>query len=106
MANWHIDGQYFETCNCRFICPCISSNLTASPTESDCKAAITMQIDKGQKDGVALDGLSFIVLLHAPKAMIEGDITVGLVIDERATDEQMEAIGAIASGSAGGPMAA
>jgi hypothetical protein len=106
MANWRIDGQYFETCNCKFICPCISSNLTANPTESDCKAAITMRIDRGQKDGVTLDGLSFIVLLHAPKAMIEGNMTVGLIIDERATDEQVAAIGAIASGSAGGPMAA
>jgi hypothetical protein len=106
MAGWRIEGQYFETCNCSFICPCIGSNLTAAPTEGDCKAAITMRIDKGQKDGVKLDGLSFIVLLHAPTAMAEGNITVGLIIDARATDQQVEAIGAIASGSAGGPMAA
>ena len=106
MAGWHIEGQYMETCNCSFVCPCIGSNLTATPTEGDCKAAITMRIDKGQKDAVKLDGLSFIVLLHSPKAMAEGNITVGLIIDERATNEQMEAIGAIASGSAGGPMAA
>jgi len=106
MAGWRIEGQYFETCNCSFICPCIGSNLTAAPTEGDCKAAITMRIDKGQKDGVNLDGLSFIVLLHAPTAMAEGNITVGLIIDARATDQQVEAIGAIASGSAGGPMAA
>src|SRR5262245_48977585 len=77
MAGWRIEGQYFETCNCSFICPCIGSNLAALPTEGDCKAAITMRIDKGQKDGETLDGLSFIVLLYAPKAMIEGNITVG-----------------------------
>src|SRR5688500_16908734 len=106
MAGWHIEGQYMETCNCSFVCPCIGSNLAATPTEGDCKAAITMRIDKGQKDAVKLDGLSFIVLLHSPKAMAAGNITVGLIIDEHATNEQMEAIGAIASGSAGGPMAA
>lgn len=106
MAGWHIEGQYMETCNCSFVCPCIGSNLAATPTEGDCKAAITMRIDKGQKDAVKLDGLSFIVLLHSPKAMAEGNITVALIIDERASNEQMEAIGAIASGSAGGPMAA
>ena len=106
MAGWHIEGQYMETCNCSFVCPCIGSNLTATPTEGDCKAAITMRIDKGHKDAVTLDGLSFIVLLHSPKAMAEGNITVGLIIDQHATNEQMEAIGAIASGSAGGPMAA
>jgi hypothetical protein len=106
MAGWHIEGQYMETCNCSFVCPCIGSNLTATPTEGDCKAAIAMRIDKGQKGAARLDGLAFIVLLHSPKAMAEGNITVGLIVDERATNEQMEAIGAIASGSAGGPMAA
>ena len=106
MAGWSIEGQYFETCNCSFLCPCISSNLTARPTEGDCKAAIALRIDKGEKDGVTLDGLAFVVLLHSPKAMAEGDFTVGLVIDERASDPQTEAIGAIASGAAGGPMAA
>jgi len=106
VAAWRIEGQYFETCNCSFLCPCISSNLTARPTEGDCKAAIALRIDKGEKDGVKLDGLAFVVLLHSPKAMAEGDFTVGLVIDERASDPQTEAIGAIASGAAGGPMAA
>lgn len=106
MAGWRIEGQYMETCNCNFLCPCIGSNLTARPSEGDCKAAIAMRIDKGQKDGVKLDGLSFIVLLHSPNAMAEGNITVGLIVDERASDKQVEAISAIATGAAGGPMAA
>ena len=38
--------------------------------------------------------------------MIEGDFTVGLIIDERANDDQVQAIADIASGAAGGPMAA
>lgn len=103
---WRIQGQYMETCNCTFLCPCITSNLTAKPTEGDCKAAIAMQIDKGEKDGVKLDGLAFIVLIHSPKAMAAGDMTVGLIIDQRADAKQVDAISAIASGAAGGPMAA
>lgn len=106
MAGWKIEGRYMETCNCDFICPCIGSNLAAMPTEGDCKAAVAMQIEKGRKDGVSLDGLSFIVMMHSPGAMGEGNIRVGLIIDERATDEQVAAISEIASGSAGGPMAA
>lgn len=106
MAGWRIEGQYMETCNCTFLCPCIGSNLTARPTEGDCKAAIAMRIDQGEKDGVKLDGLAFVVLLHSPKAMAEGNMTVGLIVDERASDKQVEAIAAIASGAAGGPMAA
>ncbi len=106
MANWKIQGQYMETCNCNYICPCIGSNLAATPTEGDCKAAIAIKIEKGNMDAVDLGGLAFIVLLHAPKAMIEGDFTVGLIIDERANDDQVQAIADIASGAAGGPMAA
>jgi hypothetical protein len=45
-------------------------------------------------------------MLHSPGAMADGNIMVGLIIDERASEEQAAAIGAIATGSAGGPMAA
>ncbi len=106
MTGWHIEGQYMETCNCTFLCPCIGSNLSAMPTEGDCKAAISMRIDKGEKDGVSLDGTSFIVLLHSPGAMADGNMKVGLIVDEEADDAQVEAIGAIATGADGGPMAA
>ena len=75
-------------------------------TEGDCKAAIAMRIDSGEKDGVSLNGLSFVVLLHSPGPMVDGNIKVGLIIDENADDAQADAIGQIASGSAGGPMAA
>ncbi len=105
MSSWQITGQYMETCNCAFLCPCITSNLTARPTEGDCKAAVTLHIDKGAKDGIALDGLSFVLMLHSPGPMGEGNMTVGLIIDNTASDQQLEAISAIASGSAGGPMA-
>ena len=104
--SWHIQGQYMETCNCTFLCPCLSSNLSATPTEGDCKVAIAMQIETGEKDGTRLDGLAFVVLIHSPQAMADGDMTVGLVVDQRASEDQTQAIGAIASGAAGGPMAA
>jgi hypothetical protein len=37
MSTWRLEGQYFEICNCEYLCPCISSNLTARPTEGDRK---------------------------------------------------------------------
>lgn len=106
MAGWRIEGQYMESCNCTYLCPCIGSNLTARPSEGDCKAAVAMRIDRGEKDGVKLNGLSFIVMLHSPAAMADGNITVGLIVDERASEAQVKAIADIATGAAGGPMAA
>jgi hypothetical protein len=105
MAGWRIAGEYMETCNCAFICPCISSNMAARPTEGNCKAAIAMRIDRGEKGSVSLNRISFIVLMYAPGPMDQGNIKVGLIVDEKANDDQVKAIGEIASGAAGGPMA-
>lgn len=106
MADWRIEGQYVETCNCEFICPCIGSNLAAKPTEGDCKAAIAMHIDTGRKDEVVLDGIALVVLMYSPGPMADGNIKVGVIVDERADDAQTQAINDIVSGAAGGPMAA
>lgn len=106
MANWHIKGEYMETCNCDYLCPCIFTNLAAKPTEGDCKVAIAMKVDKGEKDGVRLDGLSFILMMLAPGAMGDGNIKVGLIVDAGADEAQVQAISAIATGAEGGPMAA
>lgn len=102
---WQIQGQYMETCNCAFLCPCIVTNLTARPTEGGCKAVMGMLIEQGQKDGVRLDGLGFAIVMSSPGPMADGDLTVGLIVDERADQEQTDAIAAISSGAVGGPMA-
>jgi hypothetical protein len=67
---------------------------------------MAFQIDLGTYGNVALDGLGFIVVGFTPEAMGKGNWSVGLIADERATVEQRDAITAIASGAAGGPMAA
>ena len=105
MCAWKIEGDYAETCNCTLLCPCIWSNMEAAPTEKDCKAAVAMHIDKGEMNGLKLDGLSFIFVLLSPGPMIKGNIKVGLIVDETASDAQTEAITAIVTGAAGGPMA-
>lgn len=105
MAGWRIEGQYMETCNCAFLCPCITSNLVEMPTEGDCKVAIAMRVDSGEKDGVDLGGVSFIIVLRTPGAMIDGNYTAGLIVDDGASDDQTAAITEIATGADGGPMA-
>ncbi len=104
-SKWSLEGRYFETCNCEYLCPCISTNLAAKPDEGDCKVALAFHIDRGSKDGARLDGLSFIVLAQSRGPMANGNWTVGLIIDDRASEAQGEAVLAIASGQAGGPMA-
>lgn len=105
IPSWMASGQYYETCSCDYVCPCILEQMSVEPSRGTCTFAMAFQIEKGKFDNQTLDGLGFIVLGQTPEAMIKGNWSVGLVIDDRATPEQRDAIAAIASGSAGGPMA-
>jgi hypothetical protein len=105
-VQWQISGNYVEACSCDSVCPCPTSGLAARPTMGWCDAGLVFRVERGHYGSTALDGLGFAVLLHTPGAMIEGNWTVGLVLDERAAAGQREALTAIASGQAGGPMAA
>ena len=108
MANpeWKISGDYFEACSCDSVCPCPTSGLAARPTQGYCDAGLVFHVERGAYGTTKLDGLSFAVLLHTPGAMIAGNWTVGVIVDEKATKEQRDALAAIASGQAGGPMGA
>ena len=106
MPAWNVNGQYYETCNCDFICPCIPGQLAVRPTKGDCQFAMAFQIEHGSYGALSLDGLGFIVLGLTPEEMGKGNWTVGLIIDDGANNEQQQALTAIASGQAGGPMAA
>ncbi len=105
-TSWSVKGNYYETCSCDFVCPCLPAQMAVKPTKESCTFAMAFQIERGSYGAVSLDGLGFIVLGFTPEAMAAGNWSVGLVTDERASTEQREAITAIASGAAGGPMAA
>ena len=104
--SWMASGQYYETCSCDFVCPCVPSQMSANPTRGSCTFVMAYQIERGRYGDVSLDGLGFIVVCLTPEAMAKGNWSVGVIADERASVEQRDAITAIASGSAGGPMAA
>src|SRR5262245_11023262 len=103
---WKVSGQYYETCSCDFLCPCLPGQMAATPRKGSCTFAMAFQVDRGSYGNISLDGLAFIVLGYTPEAMGEGNWSVGLIADERASLEQRDAITAIVSGVAGGPMSA
>jgi hypothetical protein len=101
---WNIKGQYMETCNCDFVCPCPLTGL-AETTHGTCLFAMAYRVDDGEFDGVNLGGTKFIVVGRTPGNMGEGNWEVGVIVDDAASPEQKQAIGAITSGQAGGPIA-
>src|SRR5262245_22221792 len=105
-AAWSVNWQYYETCSCDFVCPCLPWQLAVRPTKGTCTFAMSFQIERGTYGSVSLDGLGFIVLGFTPEAMGKGNWSVGVIVDERAGADERDAITAIVSGAAGGPMAA
>jgi len=107
-TDWQISGDYFENCSCAVVCPCLISTaapLTSRPTEGVCDVALIFHVDKGSYGSTALDGLNVALAVHTPGVMADGNWSVAAYIDERADDKQTEALGAIFTGAAGGPMA-
>jgi hypothetical protein len=104
--SWQISGDYFESCSCEFVCPCVASNMSAMPTKGSCSVGLAFHIDRGHYGDVQLDGLNFALLVFTPGVMgTPASWKVGLILDERSDEKQGEAITAIASGQGGGPMA-
>lgn len=102
---WSISGEYLEACSCDYLCPCVTSNAIGSASQEFCRFAMTYRIDAGQFGGLDLAGVTFAVVAESKAVMAAGDWIVGVIVDERATPAQADAIAQIASGQVGGPLA-
>jgi hypothetical protein len=98
-----VKGDYFEACSCDVSCPCI---WLGPATQDACDLLLAWHVTEGDKDGVDLSGLNAVMAVHTPKQMTDGNWKVALYLDDRATPEQSEALGAVFSGGAGGHLAA
>jgi hypothetical protein len=100
---WNLAGTFYENCSCDAICPCTWSNMERAATNDDCRAALLFDIESGDVDGVDVSGTSLLMVIQTPPMMLEGNWKAGLVIDDAASDEQVEALGSVFSGALGGP---
>ena len=102
---WKIDGQYFENCSCDVPCPCTVS-LDMGADRDRCNAFLVFQVESGEVDGVDVSDLTVAAMIETPKVMSEGNWRLGVLIDDRASDEQADKLGAVFGGQLGGPMEA
>jgi hypothetical protein len=101
--NWRIDGEYFESCNCELLCPCLLSHAQARPTEGHCDVVLGIHIKQGNYGKVDISGLNAVQALMTPGAMSKGNGTLAVYVDSRANEPQRAALEAIFTGAAGGP---
>jgi len=99
MTDWQMKGIYFKSCNCAPGCPC---DFMSPPTQGPCEGFIGMRVDEGSFDGVSLAGSKWCVAFHWPGPLHEGNGTVKPYLDPSMSQEQMDCIGQILTGQAGG----
>ena len=101
-TTWRLSGEYMESCNCDYLCPCVYTNPQGEATHDHCIAALIFRIGEGQSGGIALDGLCFALVIRSGRVMADGNWVFAAVVDQRADDAQRQALSAIVSGQAGG----
>ena len=60
-------------------------------TTERCNATLAFAIDDGDIDGVDVSGRTFVLMVDSPPLMSEGGWNVGVIVDDGASPEQVEA---------------
>ena len=98
-TDWSLKGNYFESCTCELICPCITLR---PPTAGTCTALLGWHVDEGHLDGTRLNDLNVSMFLQAPGLLTEGGFKVSVYVDERADEAQYQALSQLWQGEHGG----
>ena len=98
---YRLAGTYVAVCDCSLYCPCPTDG---PPTGKDgqCHSTMVFQVRDGSVADTDLSGVDFALFNHFPSNLSAGNWTVGLVVDDAASDEQVDAIEQIFSGEEGG----
>ena len=99
-GEWTMRGTVLIACNCAYGCPC---NFNALPTRGKCEGQWTWHVEDGSFDRTDLGGLTFTLAVNWPGAIHEGNGEAVLLVDERSSDAQREAVHTLVKGGSGGP---
>lgn len=100
-VSWRLKGEEAGGCNCAWGCPC---QFNALPTHGRCEGFVALRIAEGYFGSVQLGGTRLGLAFSWPAAMHQGNGTLQLLFDAEVSNEQREALSAIASGGHGGTL--
>ena len=95
MTPWEIHAKHVANCNCAYGCPC---QFNALPTYGTCEAAEGIKIEKGFYGDISLYGLTAGLIAKWPGPIHEGNGERQVIIDDRSSQAQREALEKILTG--------
>ena len=102
MSGYQLEGSLLEVCSCDTLCPCW---IGEDPDQGTCDSVVAYNLNKGTIGGVDVGGLTLVSAVNIPGNVLEGNWRQLVLIDEKATDEQADALLNAFSGKLGGPLA-
>lgn len=99
-VTWRLTGTMIQACNCDWGCPC---EFNSRPTQGYCEGTWSWHVKEGRFGDTDLSGLHFAAACKWPGAIHEGGGECLPILDARASEAQLQALGALLSGKAGGP---
>ena len=101
-VGYQLEGSLLEVCSCDVLCPCW---IGEDPDQGTCDSVVAYHFDKGTIRGVDVSGLTLVSAVNIPGNMLEGNWRQLVFIDDKATDEQADAMLDAFTGKLGGPLA-
>jgi len=99
---YQLEGSLLEVCSCNTLCPCW---IGEEPDNGTCDTVIAYNLTSGKIRGVDVSGLSIVNVGHIPGNVLDGNWRIAIFVDDKASDEQMEAMLDAFGGKLGGPLA-
>jgi hypothetical protein len=99
---YQLEGTLLEVCSCNTLCPCW---IGEEPDNGTCDTVIAYNLKSGKIRGIDVSGLSIVNVGHIPGNVLDGNWRIAIYVDDRASDEQMEALLDAFGGKLGGPLA-
>lgn len=88
----------------RLLCPCGASGFALPATYDRCNVVLVFHVDRGEIDGLDVSDRTVAIVADTPKLMAEGNWHVGLLVDDRCSQGQVDALVSVFAGQKGGPM--
>lgn len=98
---YQLTGTYVAHCDCKQVCPCAFDGPPTGP-DGQCHGLLVHNVTNGHLDDVDLSGVRVAMAYFAPANISAGNLRIGIVVDNNATDEQADALARIFKGDAGG----
>ena len=100
---YKLEGTLLEVCTCNILCPCwVGEDPDGDGT---CDSVMAWHVDQGTVNGTAVSGRTVAVVTHIPGNVLKGNWKVALFVDDKASDQQNQALLDAWTGKLGGPLA-